>query len=52
MFTSFVSRLITNTGFIKSVIYGRGKTAFFEGKSPKFDVGLNCMMLQFDPIPS
>jgi hypothetical protein len=52
MFTSFVSRLITNAAVEKSVIYDRRETGFFEGKSLKFAVGLNCMTRQFHHAPA
>jgi hypothetical protein len=44
--TSLVIRLITNTVFVKSVIYDRKETRFVEGKKGKFDVGLNCTTLE------
>jgi hypothetical protein len=37
----FMSRLITNTIFVKSAIYGRKGTRFVEGKKANFHVGLN-----------
>jgi hypothetical protein len=44
--TSSLIRLITNTVFVKSVIYGRKETGFFEGESQKFAARLSRKTLQ------